>query len=50
VLLARFHKLKPEGVTLSSTGRSLVVVFDCDDQAPKWTELPLPAPMNGSSP
>jgi hypothetical protein len=42
VLLVRFHKLKPEGVTLSSTGRSLMVVFDCDDQAPKWTEIPLP--------
>jgi hypothetical protein len=42
VLLVRFHKLKPEGVTLSSTGRSLMVVFDSDDQAPKWTTIPLP--------
>jgi hypothetical protein len=42
VLLARFARLKPEGVTLSVTGRSLVVVFDCDEQAPRWTEVPLP--------
>jgi hypothetical protein len=42
VLLGRFPKLKPEGVTLSPSGRSLVVVFDCDDQPPKWTEIPLP--------
>jgi hypothetical protein len=42
VLLARFPKLKPEGVTLSPDGRSLVVVFDCDEKIPKWTELPLP--------
>jgi hypothetical protein len=42
VLLGRFPKLKPEGVTLSPSGRSLVVVFDCDTQAPKWTEIPLP--------
>jgi hypothetical protein len=42
VLLGRFPKLKPEGVTLSPSGRSLAVVFDCDDQAPKWTEVPLP--------
>jgi hypothetical protein len=42
VLLERFPKLKPEGLTLSSTGRSLVVVFDCGDQAPQWTEVPLP--------
>jgi hypothetical protein len=42
VLLARFPRLKPEGVTLSPSGRSLMVVFDCDDQPPKWTEVPLP--------
>jgi hypothetical protein len=42
VLLHRFPGLKPEGVTLSPTGRSLVVVFDCDDQAPKWTEVSVP--------
>ena len=44
ILLGRFPKLKPEGVTLSPSGRSLVVVFDCDTQAPKWTEIPLPVP------
>jgi hypothetical protein len=42
VLLHRFAKLKPEGVTLSAAGRSLIVVFDCDDHAPKWTEVALP--------
>jgi hypothetical protein len=42
VLLGRFPKLKPEGVTLSPSGRSLMVVFDCDDQPPKWTEISLP--------
>jgi hypothetical protein len=46
VMLHRFVKLKPEGVTLSATGRSLVVVFDCDDRPPKWTEVPLPGPKN----
>ena len=43
VLLNRFPKLKPEGVTLSANGRSLVVVFDTDTESPKWTEIPLPA-------
>jgi hypothetical protein len=42
VLLHRFVKLKPEGVTLSAAGRSLIVVFDCDERTPKWTEVPLP--------
>jgi hypothetical protein len=41
VLLQRFPGLKPEGVTLSSSGRSLAIVFDCDQDVPKWTELPL---------
>jgi hypothetical protein len=42
VLLQRFPRLKPEGVTLSANGRSLVVVFDRGEQAPQWTLLPLP--------
>jgi len=42
VLLQRFPKLAPEGVTLDSNGRSLVVVFDCRDAAPRWTKIPLP--------
>ena len=41
-LLHRFAGLKPEGVTLSADGRTLKVVFDCDDQRPKWTAVPLP--------
>jgi hypothetical protein len=42
VLLQRFPRLKPEGVTLSSSGRALVVVFDRGQDTPQWTELPLP--------
>lgn len=42
-MLRRFPGLKPEGVTLSASGRSLVVVFDTDTTIPKWIELPLPA-------
>jgi hypothetical protein len=43
VRLHRFSGLKPEGVTLSPSGRTLKVVFDCDQKTPKWTEVPLPA-------
>ena len=43
VQLRRFPDLKPEGVTPSPSGRSLVVVFDCDQGQPKWTEVPMPA-------
>ena len=42
VLLQRFAHLKPEGVTLSASGHSLIVVFDRGAQVPQWTELPLP--------
>jgi hypothetical protein len=42
VLLKRFADLKPEGVTLSPSGRSLKVVFDCDQGVPRWAEVPLP--------
>jgi hypothetical protein len=42
VLLQRFPHLKPEGVTLSPDGRSLVVVFDRGQETPQWTRLPLP--------
>ena len=42
IQLRRFPDLKPEGVTLSPSGRSLVIVFDCDQSQPKWTEVPLP--------
>jgi hypothetical protein len=40
--LRRFSDLKPEGVTLSPSGRSLVVVFDRDQAEPEWAELPVP--------
>jgi hypothetical protein len=43
LMLRRFPGLKPEGVTLSASGRGLVVVFDTDTAIPKWIELPLPA-------
>jgi hypothetical protein len=42
VLLHRFPDLKPEGITLSARGHSLVVVFDRDREPPKWTEIALP--------
>lgn len=42
VLLRRFPGLKPEGVTYSPSGRSVAVVFDCDQDVPQWTEVPLP--------
>lgn len=50
VLLNRFPKLKPEGVTLSPGGTALVVVFDCDRDVPKWTELPLPGSRAKAAP
>jgi hypothetical protein len=43
VMLRRFPKLKPEGVTLAANGRALVLVFDCGTEIPKWIEVPLPA-------
>ena len=42
VRLRRFRDLKPEGVTLSPSGRTLTVVFDCDQKTPRWTAVPLP--------
>jgi len=42
VLLRRFAGHKPEGVALSPSRRSLMVVFDCGQGTPLWTELPLP--------
>jgi len=48
IQLHRFPDLKPEGVTVSPSGHSLVVVFDCDQAQPKWTEVPLPtSPKSG---
>ena len=35
--------LHPEGVTLSDTGRELVIVFDANRDPPRWTRWPLPA-------
>lgn len=43
-LLRRFAGLKPEGVTLAPGGASLAIVFDCDQEAPKWIRIPLPPP------
>ena len=43
VLLHRFARLKPEGVTLAADGRTFKVVFDCDQGVPKWADVPLPA-------
>ena len=41
-LLRRFAGLKPEGVTLSDDGKSLVLVFDNDTRAPLWLRIPIP--------
>ncbi len=41
-LLAHFDALKPEGVTLSSDGQSVIVVFDEGEAPPKWAKFPLP--------
>lgn len=41
VLLQRFPGLKPEGVTLSNDGQSLVIVFDTDKRPPVWMRWPL---------
>jgi hypothetical protein len=46
VLLHQFPGLKPEGVTIAASGRSLAVVFDCDTKVPKWAEIPFPATKN----
>jgi len=48
ILLRRFPGLKPEGVTFSPSGRSLIVVFDCDQSQPKWTEVAVPASPKAS--
>lgn len=42
VLLRRFPGLKPEGVTLSPSARSLIIVFDRDQLPAQWTEIALP--------
>lgn len=41
-LFRRFFGLKPEGIAFTPSGRSVVVVFDCDQGVPKWTEISLP--------
>lgn len=42
-LLRQFRGLKPEGLAVSPRS-TLVVVFDRNQDSPKWLELPLPAP------
>jgi hypothetical protein len=42
VLLHRFPGLKPEGVTLSPSASSLVIVFDRDQRPAQWIEIGLP--------
>lgn len=41
-LLRRFLGLKPEGVTLTSDGQALLIVFDRDRQQPLWLRQALP--------
>lgn len=45
-MLRRFLGLKPEGVTVTHDGRSLVIVFDNDRKQPLWIHLPLPIAAN----
>lgn len=47
-LLHRFPGLKPEGIARAPDGRSIVVVFDRDQEPPLWTELPAPAGPPGA--
>lgn len=42
-LLRRFPGLKPEGVTPTHDGKSLVIVFDNDRKQPLWIHQALPA-------
>lgn len=42
VLVRQFVGLKPEGITLSRSGSSLVIVFDTDGTEPRWLTLALP--------
>lgn len=50
VLLRRFVGLKPEGVTVSHDGKSLLVVFDNDRKQPLWIHFPLPAVLGPRPP
>lgn len=49
-MLRRFVGLKPEGVTLSHDGKSLLVVFDNDRKQPLWIHFPLPAVLGQPPP
>lgn len=39
-LVRRFDGFKPEGITPSPDGRSLVIVFDTDRAEPRWLRMP----------
>jgi hypothetical protein len=41
-LIRHFEGLKPEGVTLSNDGGSIVIVFDRDRLEPAWMKWPIP--------
>jgi hypothetical protein len=49
-LLRRFPGLKPEGVTTSPDGKSLVIVFDNDRKLPLWIHQDLPLRLPPASP
>jgi hypothetical protein len=42
VLLHRYSGLAPEGVTVAADGKSLIVVFDRNQEPPWWSRRPLP--------
>ncbi|HMU39444.1 MAG TPA: hypothetical protein PKE31_10555 [Pseudomonadota bacterium] len=41
-LLRRFVGLKPEGIAMSASKTSLVIVFDNDRKPPLWLHIPIP--------
>ncbi len=44
LLVRTFAGLKPEGLSRSADGRSIIIVFDVGDATPQWMEQPWPAP------
>lgn len=41
--LREFDGLKPEGLALGPDAATILVVFDCGDETPRWLEVPWPA-------
>jgi len=41
ILLKQFEGLRPEGVTVAEDGKSLIIVFDMNENPPLWLRWPL---------